>query len=67
MNISSLSDLLTAQDLINILPLGRSTIYSLLKSGDLKSKKVGAKYIILKSELVRFLHEYDMAKEQCSV
>ncbi len=57
MELSTLNDLMTAQELIKTLPLGRSTIYGLLQSGELKSKRVGTKYIVLKSELLRFFTE----------
>ena len=55
MNLSDFNDVLTPDDLIKILPLGRSKIYQLLRDEDIKSKKCGTQYLINKLHLMEFL------------
>lgn len=58
MNISKLrnyGDVLTVEEVQKVLGIGRNSVYMLLKSGELKSKKIGKRYIIPKSSLVDFL------------
>jgi excisionase family DNA binding protein len=47
-------NLLTVKDMQTILNIGRTTAYSLLQSGSVKSLKIGAVYRIPKA----YLHEY---------
>lgn len=53
--IDELPDVLTVDQLIDFLPLGRSKIYDLVKSNVIKSVRVGRKYIIPKKFLLDFL------------
>ncbi|MDL2219753.1 helix-turn-helix domain-containing protein [Ruminococcaceae bacterium OttesenSCG-928-O06] len=55
LTINDLPDVLTVDQLIEYLPIGRNNIYALLKSGVIKSIKVGRKYIIPKKYLLDFL------------
>lgn len=55
MRIDDLGDILTSEELLAILPIGRNSLYALLKNGELKSIKCGGKYIITKMELLRYL------------
>ena len=42
-----------------LLKLGRTTVYKLLKSGKLKSTKVGRSYRILGQDIKSFMHNKD--------
>ena len=57
MKFDELGDVLTPEEIINALPFGRSTIYSLLRSGAIKTTKICRKYIVLKSDLMDFLQD----------
>lgn len=48
-------DVVTVEDLQKMLHIGRSAVYSLLKSGRIKTLKFGKKYIIPKSSVIEFL------------
>lgn len=48
-------DVLSINDVMDILHLGRNKVYELLKQGALKSIRVGRKYIIPKKSMVDFL------------
>lgn len=48
-------DVLTVNDLYNILPIGKNKIYELINTGTLKSVKIGTKNIIPKKYLLEFL------------
>ncbi len=39
----------------DLLRVGRSTVYKLIASGDLKPRKIGTRTIIIGSDLTRFL------------
>jgi excisionase family DNA binding protein len=51
-------DILTAEDILRILPIGRSTLYQLLRSEELPAKKLGRKYLVSKKALQRWLEEW---------
>lgn len=53
--LENYNDVLAVSDLMEILPLGRSTIYNLLKTRTIKSIQVGGRYIIPKPFLLEFL------------
>ena len=57
MNLDNLKDVLTVEDLYEILPLGKNKIYELLRSNKLQSIKVCRKYLVLKQYLFNFLTE----------
>lgn len=49
------NDVLTVKDLFEILPLGRSKIYELLKNNHIKHLRIGKKIIIPKQSVIDFL------------
>lgn len=51
------TDVVTTEQLQQMLQLGRSKTYSLLKNGEIKAKKIGSEYRIAKNEVIRFLEE----------
>lgn len=50
-------DVLTINDLMSILHLGRNNVYNLLKNDCIQSIKVGKKYIIPKKSIENFLEQ----------
>ena len=48
-------DILTPQDLIVILGIGRNGVYKALSSGVIPSVRIGQKYLVHKSKLLAFL------------
>jgi hypothetical protein len=50
-----LPDILTPQDLMAILPIGRNAVYGLLRSQTVKNVRVGQKLLITKAALREFL------------
>jgi excisionase family DNA binding protein len=53
--IRSYPDLLTVKDIQDILHIGRSTAYSLLKSGEVKAMRIGSIYRIPKVNLQDYI------------
>ena len=51
------TDVVTTEQLQQMLQLGRSKTYSLLQNGEIKAKKIGSEYRIAKNEVIRFLEE----------
>ncbi len=49
-------DVLTPNDLMKFLSIGRNTVYDILKSGKLASIKIGKQYRIPKNSVVRYLN-----------
>jgi excisionase family DNA binding protein len=47
----------TADEARQVLKVGRNLIYKLLRTGDLKGKRVGKKWIIARAEMERWLRE----------
>lgn len=56
-HIEEYPDILRPGDLIDILGVGRNTVYSYLAAGSIKSKKIGTKYIIPKKFLLDFIYD----------
>ena len=50
-------DLMSAKHIQKILNIGRSKTYTLLKSGELRSLRIGAEYRIPKPFLIEFLND----------
>lgn len=48
-------DVVTPEDLQVMLNVGRNTVYAILKEGQIKTIKVGKKYIIPKQNVIDFL------------
>ena len=46
---------LSVEEVIIVTGIGRTTIYSLLASGELKARKIGKRTVILKDDLTEFL------------
>lgn len=56
MNIlDSYSDVLTVNDVMNILHIGRNKAYELLRSKVIPSIRIGKKYVIPKNLMIEFL------------
>lgn len=53
--LESYSDVLTVQDVMTILHIGRSKAYELLRTNEIPSMKIGKKYIVPKHLLIDFL------------
>lgn len=49
------NDVVTVEDVMEMLHLGRVTVYSLLKSGRIHTLRVGKKYVIPKKSVIEFL------------
>ena len=49
------SDILTLNELCNILHIGKSTAYKLIRSNEIKSRKIGGKFLIQKQNLIEYL------------
>ena len=49
------SDVVSVEEVMEMLHLGRVTVYELLKSGKIKALKVGRKYIIPKKSVIEFI------------
>lgn len=49
------SNLLTISDLCRELGIGKNTAYSLIKSGQIRSGKIGSKIVIHRTELERYI------------
>ncbi len=50
-------DVLTIKEVIEILHLGRNTVYRLLGDGEIKSRRVGKKYIIPKKSIIDYIEK----------
>ena len=53
--LDNYKDVLSVNDLYEILPLGRNKIYSLVNNGTIKSIRVDGRIIIPKKNLIHFL------------
>lgn len=51
----SFNDVLTVDDLCKALSLSKNSVYSLLKSGAIKSIRIGKKYLVPKLYLIDFI------------
>lgn len=52
---SEYNDIVSVDDVTKMLHLSRVTVYKLLKSGRIRTLKVGKKYIITKKNVIDFL------------
>lgn len=53
--LENCKDVLSVNELYNILPVGKSAIYKLLNSGKIKNLRIGNKIIIPKENVIEFL------------
>lgn len=51
-------DCVTVEELQEMLHLGRTTVYSLLKRGEIKTVKVGNKYVIPKKCVIEYINNF---------
>ena len=49
-------DILTVKDVMEILRVGKNTAYQLLNSGEIRSRKVGKKYLIPKKSVIDYIN-----------
>ena len=49
-------DVVTVEDLQNMLHIGRNTAYGILKDGAIKTIKIGKKYIIPKQSVIEYIN-----------
>lgn len=54
--LNDYGDVLTVKDVQKILGIGRNAVYTMLKNGTLKSKRIGIKYIIPKKSVQTYLN-----------
>lgn len=54
--LNDYGDVLTVKDVQKILGIGRNAVYTMLKNGTLKSKRIGIKYIIPKRIVQTYLN-----------
>ncbi len=52
---SEYDDIVSVEDVMEMLHLGRVTVYNLLKSGRIHTLRVGKKYVIPKKSIIDFL------------
>lgn len=50
-------DVVTVEQLMEMLRIGQVMAYRLLKDGVIKAKRIGRKYIIAKKRVIEFLNE----------
>ena len=55
--LDSYADVLTVNDLMNILHIGKSKAYELLRSKTIPSIRIGKKYLIPKNLFIEFLNK----------
>lgn len=54
--LNDYGDVLSVKDVQKILGIGRNAVYTMLKNGTLKSKRIGIKYIIPKKSVQTYLN-----------
>ncbi|MGB8267170.1 MAG: helix-turn-helix domain-containing protein [Candidatus Velthaea sp.] len=52
---ADLPEILTPRELIEFLPIGRNAVYDALKTGAIKSIRVGQKFLVAKAAVREFL------------
>ncbi len=52
---SKYDDIVSVKDVMEMLHLGRVTVYDMLKSGRIHTLRVGKKYVIPKKSVIAFL------------
>ena len=62
--LKNYKDYLTVNDLYEIMPIGKTKIYSLIRNGDLKAKLLGNKYIVSKATLIEFMEQNEKENEK---
>lgn len=54
---SQYKDIVTVDEVMEMLRLGKNSIYNLLKDGKIESFRVGTRYVILKKNVIKFINE----------
>ena len=49
------NDVVTIEDIMKMLHLGRTTVYEMLKNGTIYSVKIGKKYIVPKKSIIKLI------------
>lgn len=52
---SEYSDIVTVDEVMKMLRLGKNTVYKLLKNDEIMNVKVGARYVIPKQSVIEFV------------
>ena len=55
--LNKYNDILTVEELCEVLRIGKNTAYKLLKSGEIKSIKIGKVYKIPKKSVRKYLEQ----------
>ena len=55
MKLDNLNEVLIPSDLIEVLPFSRNKIYRLLQTGEIKAKRVGTQYLILREDFFEYI------------
>ena len=50
---------LDAKDIIDILKLSRSFVYSLMRNGDLPTIKVGKRRLVIRDQFIEWMNRYE--------
>ena len=50
--LSEYGDIVTIEEVMKMLQIGRVSVYQMLKSGEIRSLKVGKKYVIPKKSVI---------------
>lgn len=54
--LDDMPDVLSVKELYDVLPLGMNTVRELVRSGAIRSIKVGSRYIVPKKAVIDFLN-----------
>ncbi len=57
MIFSEYDDIVSVDDVMKMLHIGRSNVYKLLRDKEIKSIRIGVKYIIPKKSIIEFLEK----------
>uniref|UniRef100_A0A7V4TZ32 DNA-binding protein n=1 Tax=Candidatus Caldatribacterium saccharofermentans TaxID=1454753 RepID=A0A7V4TZ32_9BACT len=60
--LADLPEVLTSRDLLEVLPIGKNTLYRLLHRADFPARRVGRKFLVSKRALLRWLEERNDAR-----
>lgn len=52
---SEYDDILSIEDVMDMLHIGKNTVYSLLRNNEIRNLKIGKRYIIPKQSVINFI------------
>lgn len=61
------NDVLVIEDLCKVLRCGKNTAYQILHDKQIASRIIGGKYIIPKTEVIKFLTKFNIGVERAPV